>query len=68
MENLSECYQSINIINDLNDFIKKNKIENQADEPIVFMPYTPEANLITTSISGETEENEKLLINFGYLL
>ena len=67
MENLSECYQSINIINDLNDFIKKNKIENQADEPIVFMPYTPEANLTTTSISGETEENEKLLINFGVI-
>ena len=64
IEILSDQYQNINVINDLNNFMKKNKSEDKPDEPIDFIPYIPEANLQTTSLSGDPKETEKLQINF----
>ena len=64
IEILSDQYNHINVVNDLNLFMENNKSENKPDEPIVFEPYCPEANLKTTSIAGEDKENEKLQINY----
>ena len=64
IEDLSNSYQNINIVNDLNEFIQNNKSSNKPDDPIEFIPYIPEANLKTTSISGDPKENEILHINF----
>ena len=64
IEILSDQYKNINIINDLNNFMKNNKSEDKPDEPINFIPYSPEANLKTSSISGDPKETEKLQINY----
>ena len=64
IETLSDQYKNINVAGDLNLFIEKNKSEDKPDKPIVFVPYCPEANLKTTSISGDQKENEKLQINY----
>ena len=64
IETLSDKYKNINVTNDLNLFIQKNKSEDKPDKPIVFVPYCPEANLRTTSISADQKENEKLQINY----
>ena len=64
IETISDNYQNINIIKDLNTFMKNNKSDNKPDDPITFIPYCPEASLETTSISGDQKENEKLRINY----
>ena len=64
IETLSDQYKNINVAGDLNLFIEKHKSEDKPDKPIVFVPYCPEANLKTTSISGDQKENEKLQINY----
>ena len=64
IEILSNDYVNLNIVNDLNEFIQNNKSSNKPDDPIEFIPYVPEANLKTTSISGDPKENEILHINF----
>ena len=61
---ISDNYQNINIIKDLNTFMQNNKSDSKPDEPIAFIPYSPEASLETTSISGDQKENEKLQINY----
>ena len=65
IESLSNQYKNINIANDLNIFIQNNKSAQKPDEQIIFIPYSPEATLKTTSISGgDDEENQKLQINY----
>ena len=65
IESLSNQYKNINIANDLNIFIQNNKSDQKPDEQIIFIPYSPEATLKTTSISGgDDEENQKLQINY----
>ena len=64
IETLSDQYKNINVAGDLNLFMEKHKSEDKPDKPIVFVPYCPEANLKTTSISGDQKENEKLQINY----
>ena len=64
IETLSNHYKNINITNDLNNFIQNNKSDKKPDEQINFIPYSPEANLKSSSISGDDEENQKLQINY----
>lgn len=64
IELLSDKYKKIDIINDLNTFIQNNKSDNKPDKEIHFVPYSPEANLKTTSISGDQKETEQLQINY----
>ena len=61
---ISDNYQNIDIVKDLNTFMQNNKSESKPDDPITFVPYCPEASLETTSISGDQKENEKLQINY----
>ena len=67
MEILSTQYQGINIKKDLNDFIQTNKSQNKPEDAITFIPYNPSASLRTTSITGEANENEKLIVDFGVI-
>ena len=64
IEILSDQYKNINVINDLNNFMKNNKSAEKPDEPIRFIPYSPEATLKTSFISGDPKETEKLQINY----
>ena len=61
---ISDNYQNIDIVKDLNTFMQNNKSDSKPDDPIAFVPYCPEASLETTSISGDQKENEKLQINY----
>ena len=64
IENLSDTYKDINITKDLNNFVQNNKSEKKPNEPIAFIPYSPEASLDASSVSGDPKENEILHINY----
>ena len=69
MDALDNRCKNINIQKDINNFIEKNKTDLKEDEPIPFIPYNPEANLTSTTISGnDKKELETLDINYNVLL
>lgn len=61
---LNNEYSKINIQNDLTLFIQNQRSQIKPDEEILFQPYTPEATLKTTSLTGDEKETEKLLIDY----
>ena len=54
---------NINIQNDIELFLS-DKNENKPDNPIEFIPYVPEANLKTTSITGDENETNQLILDY----
>ena len=64
----SEKYQVINIENDINDFINKNKTNIKPEPPINFIAYKPVADLNTNSITSiDKKAAENLDVNFEVL-
>ena len=60
---LKNEYNNINIKNDIELFLDI-KNENKPDNPIVFIPYVPEANLKTTSLTGDENETNRLILDY----
>ena len=44
-------FKNINIQQDMNNFIERNKTDLKGDDPIPFIPYSPEADL-TKNFAG----------------
>lgn len=65
-EILEDKCKKVNIQQDINDFIQKNKSNDKPDNPIVFIPYTPNANLDenNTTTGNERKDLQKLDINY----
>ena len=63
MAQLKNEYNNINIKNDIELFLDI-KNENKPDNPIVFIPYVPEANLKTTSLTGDENETNRLILDY----
>ena len=69
MDALDYRCKNVNIQQDINDFIEKNKSDLKGDDPIPFIPYNPEANLSSSNISGiDKKELDALDINFNVIL
>ena len=66
VEILEDKCKKVNIQQDINDFIQKNKSNDKPDNPIVFIPYTPNANLDenNTTTGNERKDLQKLDINY----
>ena len=64
MDALDYRFKNINIQQDMNNFIEKNKTDFKRDDPIPFIPYTPEADLTKNFAGIEKKELETLDINY----
>jgi len=65
INSLDEKYNGINIENDINEFIEKNKVDAKPDEVIKFNPYHPSPEIVNDSIfSPNAKENKDLEISF----
>jgi hypothetical protein len=64
MDALDYRFKNINIQQDMNNFIEKNKTDFKRDDPIPFIPYTPEADLSKNFAGIEKKELETLDINY----
>ena len=69
LDALDKRCKSIKIGDDINNFIEKNKTNLKADEPIKFIPYYPEADVNSKSITGNDRKDlENLDINYKVIL
>ena len=69
LESIEENCKKLNIKEDIDSFIKKNKSELKPDAPIQFIPYNPEASLEQTSQSGlDKKDLDNLDINYNTIL
>ena len=64
MDALDYRFKNINIQQDMNNFIEKNKTDLKGDDPIPFIPYNPEADLTQNFAGIEKKELETLDINY----
>ena len=64
MDALDYRFKNINIQQDMNNFIEKNKTDFKRDDPIPFIPYIPEADLTKNFAGIEKKELETLDINY----
>ena len=60
---LKNEYNNINIQNDIELFLNV-KNEYKPDSQITFLPYVPEANLKTTSLTGDENETNQLILDY----
>ena len=69
LDGLEDRCKNIKKGQDINDFIEKNKSDLKPTPTIPFVPYYPEANLSTNTISGsDKKELEMLDINYNVIL
>ena len=69
LESIEEHCKKLNIKEDIDSFIKKNKSELKPDVPIQFIPYNPEASLEQTGQSGlDKKDLDALDINYNTIL
>ena len=64
MDALDYRFKNINIQQDMNNFIERNKTDLKGDDPIPFIPYSPEADLTKNFAGIEKKELEALDINY----
>ena len=64
MDALDYRFKNINIQQDMNNFIERNKTDLKGDGPIPFIPYSPEADLTKNFAGIEKKELEALDINY----
>ena len=64
MDALDYRFKNINIQQDMNNFIERNKTDLKGDDPIPFIPYNPEADLTKNFAGIEKKELETLDINY----
>ena len=64
MDALDYRFKNINIQQDINNFIEKNKTDLKGDDPIPFIPYSPEADLAQNFAGIDKKELESLDINY----
>ena len=68
LDGLEDRFKKINIKQDNKGFLEKNKSDLKPTPPIPFVPYYPEANLSTNTISGsDKKELEMLDINYNVI-
>ena len=69
LESLEDHCKKINIQQDINNFIEKNKNELKPDKPILFEPYIPEASLSNLVSAGDDKKDlDNLDINYNVIL
>ena len=69
LESIEEHCKKLNIKEDIDSFIKKNKSELKPNVPIQFIPYNPEASLEQNSQSGfDKKDLDTLDINYNTIL
>jgi len=67
IKSLDEKYNGINIEDDINEFIEKNKVDTKPDEEIKFNPYNPSPEIVNDSIfspNAKDNKNKDLEISF----
>ena len=59
INSLDEKYNGINIEDDINEFIEKNKVDTKPDEVIKFNPYHPSPEIVNDSIFSPNAKDNK---------
>ena len=69
LDALEDRCKKIKIAQDIDDFIEKNKSDLKPDEPILFVPYYPEASLEAKRSSGNDKKDiDNLDNNYNVIL
>jgi hypothetical protein len=69
LDALEDRFKKIKLSHDIDEFIDKNKTDLTPDEPILFIPYYPEASLEARNNSGNDKKDiDNLDINYNVIL